>query len=281
MAVGQGIGFLFAKKIPLYLLIQACLLTVPIPLVYLFIKDPRTSSGRPSVANTSLELRSIVGPMQRVISVPSMRWLCVAAMCGIGTFNTILSLIDEVSPPSVHGHESLLSGACFFAPGIIGTVLIARYIDKTRSYLRVARVVVVVILSAFSVLCYAWNRDVSYLIYPSFALIGLVGLALIPLCVELGIELTFDPTSRLEGAVNAVVQTSINFGSCATLYALDPDNLSLAHRDVIFVWFGVVAVSMACFTRISPEYRRLAHERKTQAATVDEERIGAGVNAIA
>ena len=111
-------------------------------------------------------------------------------------------------------------------------------------------------------LCYGWHQDISYLIYSSFALIGFVGLGIIPLCVELGIELCYEPGRQTEGAVNAVVQTSINVGSAISLYAFDPGNLGFADRDAIFMWAGIVTCSLLCMTRIKADYRRLAFEQK-------------------
>jgi len=112
---------------------------------------------------------------------------------------------------------------------------------------------------------YGWHQDISYLIYPSFGLIGFVGLGIIPLCVELGIELCYEPGRQIEGAVNAVVQTSINIGSAISLYSFDPGNLGIRDRNAIFLWAGVVSCSLLCMLRIKPDYRRLEHESKLQA----------------
>ena len=298
MAVGQGIASFFEDNIPLYLLGQAGLLTVPIPFVYAFVENAppplscqssilssaagnardnddadgmraknasvSATTGCPPIVSTQPRL-SVFSAMLRVLKTsPSVRWLCVAAMFGIGTFNTMLALVDEIVPPSIKGHESVLSGACFFAPGLIGTILMAKYLDASRAYLTVGRSTCAIVLVAFGILCYGWHRNIAEIIYPAYAVIGFVGLGLIPLCVELGIELSFDPAIRLEGAVNAVIQTSINLGSMISLYAFDPGNLGIADKNAIFLWYAIVALSLCCILRVEPDYRRLAFERRAE-----------------
>eukprot|EP00940_MAST-03C_sp_MAST-3C-sp2_P001060 g1060.t1 len=278
MAVGQGIASFFKNAITLYLLVQAGMLTIPIPFVFFLVNDsPKkilTAGTTASPLDETKPARSVFAAMIQVLRTPSVRWLCVAAAFGIGTFNTILALVDEVVPPSIKGHESLLSGACFFLPGIIGTVILALYCDRSRQYLTIARFTCSVIIVAFAVLCYGWNQNIAPIVYPAFAVIGSVGLGLIPLCVELGIELSFDPGQRLEGAVNAVVQTSINLGSMLSLYAFDPGNLGIADKNAIFLWYGIIAGALCCMLRIKPEYKRLEHEKQQASlrnnAAVDE-----------
>ena len=270
MAVGQGICSFFENYISEYVLGQAIVLTLPIPIVYMTARNHPPGFQKKNEQEQAKESYSLFKEACKIISRPNVRYMCVAAGFGIGTFNTILSLIDEVAPPSVHDHTSLLSGACFFAPGMIGTVMLAKYCDVTRKYLHCAYFCTTVILLNFIVLCYGWHQDISYLIYPSFGLIGFVGLGIIPLCVELGIELCYEPGHQIEGAVNAVVQTSINIGSAISLYAFDPGNLGLADRDAIFMWAAIVACSLLCMTRIEPDYRRLAFEKSAskQQSTV-------------
>ena len=288
MAVGQGVASFFQDDISMYLLGQAGLLSVPIPFVYALVTNgPRTVDAVPKSFvdkdetkrthdNDEEEQRrylSVFAAMIRVLRTSSsIRWLCVAAMWGVGTFNTMLALIDEIVPPSIKGHESLLSGACFFAPGLLGTIVMAKYLDASRAYLTAGRLTCGVILVAFGVLCVGWNRDFPGLVYPSFAVIGSVGLGLIPLCVELGIELTFDPTTHLEGAVNAVVQSSINIGSMISLYAFDPGNLGIASKDAIFLWYAIISLALCCMLQIQPDYRRLAYERRHERRGQEEEK---------
>ena len=101
MAIGQGICSFFENYISEYILGQAIVLTLPLPIVYATARN-HPPGFEQNEEQEQTEKYSLFEAARKIISRPSVRYMCVAAAFGIGTFNTILSLIDEVAPPSVH-----------------------------------------------------------------------------------------------------------------------------------------------------------------------------------
>jgi len=104
MALGQGICGFFEHSIAEYVLGQAVVLTLPLPIVYFAAQDrpPGNDDEKKEDEQNSDEKYSLFEAAARIVSRPNMRYMCIAA----GTFLCVcLSLYLSLTPqnfPKIH-----------------------------------------------------------------------------------------------------------------------------------------------------------------------------------
>ncbi|XP_065919337.1 solute carrier family 49 member A3-like isoform X2 [Dysidea avara] len=145
------------------------------------------------------------GPCADDIKVPFLRglkevmcnrsfwWLIIIWGAGSGLFNGLLTLLPQFL--CTYGYSEMYSGTwggVLVFVGLVGAFVSGVIIDVTKNFEGVAKV-----MCAFALICFIWFLEVfsledePVLIAFSLCSFGFFGFALMPVCLELGVELTY------------------------------------------------------------------------------------------
>ena len=100
--------------------------------------------------------------------------------------------------------------------------------DATREYISTLRGVLGVLTFSYVVMSVAWQYSLEALLYASTSLVAATTFAVMPVALEVAVELTYGHGVELEGAINswiAVIGSSI--WNSVTIYVADPNMLGV------------------------------------------------------
>ena len=90
---------------------------------------------------------------------------------------------------------------------------------------------------------------------------GLFGLGLLPLAVDLGVELCYESVAGFEGTVNGIVQAASVGWGLASIYATEPSTIHMLvpTHYLILLWTGMLVLGGLLYLSASwGPLRRLA-----------------------
>ena len=93
------------------------------------------STCRHSIGDVSSRYAHVV---RRLVTMKSFMMLFFGMGCLVGSFNTLLSLVDQVLPPPVSDHGTIIMGL-FFGLGIIGTFVESVLVDGQWAWTHMRR----------------------------------------------------------------------------------------------------------------------------------------------
>ena len=135
--------------------------------------------------------------------------------------------------------------------------------DKWRDYAFIARSAIGLSTIPVLVSMLAWHFDVAPLVFVGVAFVGLFGFGTLPLSIEYGIEVTFDPRCpSMAATVSGIVQASTNiFGMIITI-ATTPGNIPGSDsKSIPLAWMTILILGGILLCSAPPTYKRLDHER--------------------
>lgn len=169
--------------------------------------------------------------------------LTIAISLLTSVITCLMTLVNEASPPSIDNAAGaqVVSGL-FFGFGTIGTTIMSMLADnESRRHIQVARASVLLSILPILITMLGWHLDYAVLIYTGISFLGFFGFGLLPICIELGIKITYDEANEdMSAAVAGLIQASTNVSSVFLILITTPGNIpGLTTPYIPFVWLGV------------------------------------------
>ena len=294
----------FHRHIPRFLLLNALLSTTTLPLAPLFRDPPnrnrahavdpaeqgallgRTASGNvPSGAQlaaakdaaSSPGAPGLPGSVSTVeldpVRINTILWmtdwrvalLLLGSTYILGMGFTFLTLIDEVLPVDIRDIKTILAVVFLFS-GMTGMVAIGSFVDATKEYIGTLRAVLIILVTSYAVMAVAWQFSQQALLYASTSLVAASTFAVMPVSLEIAVELTYHSGVELEGAINswiAVIGSSV-FNS-VTIYVADPNILGVPLVYTGWLWLAFVLLGAAVLVPVEGRLHRTEDEGRRRA----------------
>jgi hypothetical protein len=183
----------------------------------------------------------------------------------LGMGFTFLTLIDEVLPPDIQDIKTILAVVFLFS-GMTGMVAIGSFVDATKEYIGTLRAVLIILVASYVVMAVAWQYSQQALLYASTSLVAASTFAVMPVSLEIAVELTYHSGVELEGAINswiAVIGSSV-FNS-VTIYVADPNILGVPLVYTGWLWLGFVLLGAAVLVPVEGRLHRTEDEGRRRA----------------
>jgi hypothetical protein len=166
-----------------------------------------------------------------------------------------------------------------------GMVAIGSFVDATKEYIGTLRAVLVILVASCAqhpskpcalpadllpsdaVMAFAWQFSQQALLYASTSLVAACTFAVMPVSLEIALELTYHSGVSLEGAINswiAVIGCSV--WNSITIYAADPVLLGIPLRFTGWLWLAFVLVGAAVLVPVEGRLHRSEEEARRKAA---------------
>ncbi|XP_002160869.4 solute carrier family 49 member A3 isoform X1 [Hydra vulgaris] len=192
--IANGVAVLLVKEsrdVP-YLV---SIFSVPayIGLVMAVIGVRSSSPPTPPSVSAEHEPESFFLGLKHVFRNRQFMLLCATIGFGIGLFSTISTILQQMICPQ--GYSNDIAGICgvmIIVGGFIGSFISGIYIDRTRAYILVAKVMVLLFgLSTVAVMVVSAIPNQTPLLVISFFFFGFFALGVLPVMLELGVECTY------------------------------------------------------------------------------------------
>jgi hypothetical protein len=195
----------------------------------------------------------------------------------LGMGFTFLTLIDEVLPPDIKDIKTILAVVFLFS-GMTGMVAIGSFVDATKEYIGTLRALLIILVASYTSMAVAWQFSQEALLYASVAIVAACTFAVMPVSLEIAVELTYHSGVELEGAINswiAVIGSSV--WNSVTIYAADPNILRVPLIYTGWLWLGFVCVGAAVLVPVEGRLHRTEEEgRRRQVLDYLNEHNGNG-----
>lgn len=251
-AGGLVMGVHFQDRIELYVLIQAILQTVQVAGI-LVIRDRPSVPPGPKAETVPFEL---VRATKIIFGSRNASRLLLALGILVVPWATYFSLMDVVIAPSAHESRATIAMLMFFS-GVVGAGIAGVIMDRTNSYIGMARTLSALGLCNFLLMGFAWLYDIGPLVWLTSLCLGAFGMPFVPMSIELNIEFTYTPGLNLEASITGYVTVVSNFFSFVGLYLCDPDVTGFDVKYMGFLWFAFIVAGSLLLWSLTPEYRRL------------------------
>lgn len=183
----------------------------------------------------------------------------------LGLGLTFLTLIDEVLPPDMMDIKTVLAIVFLFS-GMTGMVAIGSFVDATREYISTLRGVLVILTVSYVAMSVAWQFSIEALLYASTSLVAAATFAVMPVALEVAVELTYGHGLELEGAINswiAVIGSSI--WNSITIYVADPSLLNIPLIYTGWLWLAYALLGVAMLIPVDGRLHRMEDEQRKRA----------------
>jgi hypothetical protein len=112
----------------------------------------------------------------------------------------------------------------------------------------------------------AWQFSMQAMLYAATSLVAACTFAVMPVALEIAVELTYHSGVELEGAINswiAVIGSSV--WNSITIYAADPNILGVPLQYTGWMWLGYVTVGAAVLVPVEGRLHRTEEEGRRRA----------------
>lgn len=154
----------------------------------------------------------------------------------------------------------------FLFSGMTGMVAIGSFVDATREYINTLRGVLVILTVSYVAMSVAWQFSIEALLYASTSLVSAATFAVMPVALEVAVELTYGHGLELEGAINswiAVIGSSI--WNSVTIYVADPALLGIPLVYTGWLWLGYALLGVAMLVPVDGRLHRMEDEMRKRA----------------
>ena len=290
LAVVAGIGVGYALSIWLVgpddhccstlNLVLAILITVPcIGGIILFRDNPPTPPTPSSMAVRDDFFASIKGILKKVPFI----LLLLTISPGYGLVTALFSLVGELAEGKGYDEStSGVMGVVLVFAGLLGAVVFGAILDETKKYILLIKVGF--LCSEISVigLILAMQFELAkWLVLLMAGISGFCLLALLPMCIELGVEVCYPAP---EGTVTgALMLTGTLFGlvfffvmQILLVEDEDSDGVSSVTDSSASLWFMLGATTFVCFGSlfIHGDYLRLEFEEQEKERNAFNKKLG-------
>lgn len=245
------------------------------------------SSSPPTPPTASAESKSepFFRGLKKILQNKAYLVLMIAFGSGIGLFTCLTTLLEQVICPRGYNDEMAgIAGAVLIAVGLLGGGLAGVYIDKTKKFEETAKVaygLAAVSCALFAVVARMPHQPV--LIVVSCGLFGFFAFALMPVCLEVGVECTYPVAEATSAGLQwmAGQATGIVFILLCQLLEVPrrfkdhrchgkakDDKVPDFERAMYFMTSAAVAMAILLICTFKPSYKRLEMERRRAAMRI-------------
>ncbi|CAO3574074.1 unnamed protein product [Mortierella alpina] len=133
--------------------------------------------------------------LKKVILNGQFRLLLLAFATFVGCFNTLATLMVEISSPYEYtAKEAGYFGAAIILAGLVGAVISGPVTDRFRCYKLLCKTLVPFSATMYLCLVFVIRRDALYKIVGVCILLGFASFAALPAALELAVEITYPVT---------------------------------------------------------------------------------------
>lgn len=211
--------------------------------------------------------------------------LLVTFGCGIGLFTCLTTILEQVICPRGYSDKMAgIAGAVLIAVGLVGGGLAGVYVDKTKRFEETAKISYALAAVSCCVLTIVSSMpDHPVLIVAVSGLFGFFAFALMPVCLEVGVECTYpvaEATSAgllwMAGQATGVIFTLVsqalavpkNFPHSKCHQKSDDDKVPDFLYAMIFMTSVAVAMAILIICGFKPPYKRLQMEQRREAQRI-------------
>merc|ERR1712150_20649 len=195
--------------------------------------------------------------------------------CGLALFNTVLTLVGELTEPYNYSSDDAgMFALVFLLSGITAALLIGPILDYTHLYKSFLRVFTVLGFGGIWFLNSTLQKNNSLQIYIAFGLFGVLVLPLLPIVIEVGVECTYPvPEEYSTGLLMAsgnVLSLPLVFLLSAlndNVHGTDRGVLSTDVKRVLVIMYGFGLSFLVAF---NGDYRRLKQEKDNERRNLED-----------
>ncbi|XP_038064524.1 solute carrier family 49 member A3-like isoform X1 [Patiria miniata] len=245
----------------------------------------RSIPPTPPSASAAESSESFVQGLKKIIRNRAYLLLVLVFGSGLGLFNTISSLVEQVLCSKGYDDSfASLVGALMIGGGIIGAIIAGAYVDKTKKFEPTAKLcftsAVLGLIAFCSLACY---RGLDVYVAVTAGVFGTFGFGAYPVIMELGVETTF-PVSEatttgflfMAGQVQGILGillsqflgrdlSTAQLGYSKCLASVTPQDLTIP----LLVFAGYAAFNACIFLLFfRTDYRRLKAEERHAADSI-------------
>ncbi|ORX94736.1 MFS general substrate transporter [Basidiobolus meristosporus CBS 931.73] len=249
--LGSAVGMVLATSVcsapnefPNALLAAALFATIVAIPASIIPKLPRTP---PSLSASKVSEPFIPG--LKICSRLPHFWLLVLIFGSVvGIFNDVVTLLSEfINPYGYSDDDGSIFGVTLIGIGLVGGGICGVYLDKTKKFMRVFRLLVCLLPISLIALIFTIRQNNFAWICVNFGAIGMLAFAGLPVCLELGVETTF-PVD--EGTSSGILWMCAQFFGFVTMFIMDalragPESNPPYHMKYSLI-FSATLVSLVC-----------------------------------
>jgi MFS family permease len=246
----------------------AILVTVPSIMGFIFFREQPETPPSPSAESFRDDF---MDSFRSALKEKAFLVLLCTISPGYGILTAVFSLIGDLAAGKGYSEEtSGLIGVVMVLGGLLGAVVLGGLLDETKRYfllIRVSFFFAAIFLSSF-IISMEFEAP-PWVVYLTSGLAGFFLLALLPMCIEFGVEVTYPCT---EGVVSGLILLTGNLYGLAFFFFLqalirendvnstgDTNDLN-SSLSLWFIMFAGIAVCIGGFF-IFGETKRLNFER--------------------
>lgn len=233
------------------------------------------SSIPPTPPTASAESKSepfFVG-LKKVLQIKPYLVLMVTFGSGIGLFTCLQTLLEQIIRPQGYSDDLAgIAGAVLIATGLVGGGLAGVYVDKTKKFQETAKISYgLAAISCCLLTIVTLSSGHPILVVATCGLFGFFAFALMPVCLEVGVECTY-PVAE---ATSAGLQWMAGQGTgvifilvCEVLQVSDDRKVPDLKYAMYFMTAAAVAMAFLIICAFHPPYKRLDMERRKAAQRI-------------
>ncbi|XP_071793286.1 solute carrier family 49 member A3-like [Asterias amurensis] len=239
----------------------------------------------PPSASAAAVSESFVQGLKKIIRNPAYLLLLQVFGSGLGLFNTVSSLVEQVLCSRGYSDNfSSMVGALMIGGGMVGAIITGIYVDKTKKFEMTAKmsftVAVLGVISFCTLSCY---QGLDPYIAVAAGIFGTFGFGAYPVIMELGVETTYpvaEGTSTgflvMAGQVQGIAGILLS-QYLTTDLTPHQKNIQLCRGDVtpqdltlpLLIFAGYAAFNACIFLLFfKTEYKRLKAEERQAASSI-------------
>ncbi|XP_041608575.1 solute carrier family 49 member A3 isoform X2 [Vulpes lagopus] len=189
---------------------------------------------------------------------------------GIGIFSGFLALLEQVLCVKGYSNEFAgLCGALFIIFGVLGALVLSLYVDQTKQFTEAVKIgycLTSVVCVAFALVSQLQGQTLALATICS--LLGLFGLSVVPIAMELAVECSFPAA----GALVVVLLTALSVRRAEPSTSTCQDGGGpLDWKVSLLLMAGLCALFSCCLTLFfHTRYRRLEAEARVSCSIQDD-----------